>query len=59
MKHVAHWEDVEPRRRETGHLAGTWYDLGSAAESSDVVYYPRTDEIRFRGVGVTMPTGKR
>lgn len=31
MKHVAHWEDVEPRRRETGHLVGTWYDLGRAA----------------------------
>jgi uncharacterized cupin superfamily protein len=25
---------------------------------NDVVYYPRTDEVRFRGVGVTMPAGK-
>lgn len=36
MKHVAHWDDVEPYRREAGHLAGDWYDLGSAAESFDV-----------------------
>ena len=36
MKHVAHWDDVEPRRRDIGHLAGDWYDLGSAAESFDV-----------------------
>ena len=26
---------------------------------NDVVYYPRTDEIRFRGVGVTMPASGR
>ena len=31
MNHVAHWDDVEPYRRETGHLAGDWYDLGRAA----------------------------
>ena len=31
MKHVAHWDDVEPYRRETGHLGGDWYDLGRAA----------------------------
>ena len=31
MKQVAHWDDVEPYRRETGHLAGDWYDLGRAA----------------------------
>jgi uncharacterized cupin superfamily protein len=36
VKHVAHWDEVEPRRRDTGHLAGNWYDLGSAAESFDV-----------------------
>jgi uncharacterized cupin superfamily protein len=36
MKHVAHWDDVEPRRREHGHIAGTWYDLGSAAGSVNV-----------------------
>ena len=28
---LAHWDDVEPYRRETGHLAGDWYDLGRAA----------------------------
>jgi uncharacterized cupin superfamily protein len=27
--------------------------------ANDVVYYPRSDEIRFRGVGVTLPAGKR
>ena len=31
MKQVAHWDDVEPYRRETGHLAGDWGDLGRAA----------------------------
>src|ERR687886_1859528 len=31
MKHLAHWDDVEPVRREAGHLAGTWRDLGTAA----------------------------
>ena len=31
MKQVAHWDDVEPYRRETGHLAGDWYDLGRAS----------------------------
>ena len=31
MKHVANWDDAEPYRRETGHLAGDWYDLGRAA----------------------------
>jgi uncharacterized cupin superfamily protein len=36
MKHVAHWDEVEPHRREKGHLAGDWYDLGSAAESVTV-----------------------
>jgi uncharacterized cupin superfamily protein len=36
VKHVAHWDDVEGYRREAGHLAGTWYDLGSAAGSVGV-----------------------
>jgi uncharacterized cupin superfamily protein len=36
MNHVAHWDDVEGYRRETGHLAGTWFDLGSAAGSVGV-----------------------
>jgi uncharacterized cupin superfamily protein len=31
VKHVANWDDAEPYRRETGHLAGDWYDLGRAA----------------------------
>ena len=31
MNHVAHWDGVEPYRRETGHLAADWYDLGRAA----------------------------
>ena len=33
---VAHWDDVEGRRREAGHIDGRWDDLGSAAGSSDV-----------------------
>ena len=36
MRHVAHWDDVEVRRRDTGHLAGNWFDLGSAAGSVSV-----------------------
>jgi uncharacterized cupin superfamily protein len=31
VEHVVHWDDVESYRREAGHLAGTWYDLGTAA----------------------------
>jgi uncharacterized cupin superfamily protein len=31
MKHLAHWDDVEPRRREAGHLAVKMRDLGTAA----------------------------
>jgi uncharacterized cupin superfamily protein len=31
MEHLAHWDEVESYRREAGHLAGTWFDLGSAA----------------------------
>jgi len=30
VQHLAHWDDVEGVRREAGHLAGTWRDLGSA-----------------------------
>ena len=33
---VAHWDDVEPIRRERGHIAGSWRDLGEAAGSSTV-----------------------
>lgn len=36
MEHVAHWDEVEGYRREQGHLAGTWFDLGSAAGSIGV-----------------------
>lgn len=36
MEHLAHWDDVEGYRREQGHLAGTWFDLGSAAGSIGV-----------------------
>jgi uncharacterized cupin superfamily protein len=33
VSHVAHWDDIEPVRRETGHMAGSWTDLASAANS--------------------------
>jgi len=33
---IVHWDDVEPERAEEGHLAGTWFDLGSAAGSRNV-----------------------
>ncbi len=33
MPSVAHWDDVRGRRREVGHIGGTWFDLGSAAGS--------------------------
>ena len=36
MPPVAHWDDAPPYRRERGHLAGTWYDLGTAARSVTV-----------------------
>ena len=36
MPPVAHWDDVEPVRRERGHLAGSWRDLGTAAGSVQV-----------------------
>jgi len=51
---------VEPRRRERGHLAGTWYDLGTAAESFlvglkridvDPGKWSRSDKINFRDIG--------
>jgi uncharacterized cupin superfamily protein len=31
VQHLAHWDDVEGYRREAGHIAGTWFDLGTAA----------------------------
>jgi uncharacterized cupin superfamily protein len=31
MPPVAHWDDVEPVRRERGHIGGDWRDLGEAA----------------------------
>jgi uncharacterized cupin superfamily protein len=36
MEHLAHWDEVEGYRREAGHLAGTWFDLGSPAGSVGV-----------------------
>ena len=36
---------------------GLVYLAYGTREPNDVVYYPRTDEIRFRGVGVTLPAG--
>jgi uncharacterized cupin superfamily protein len=30
---IAHWDDVQPARREIGHIAGSWIDLGRAAGS--------------------------
>jgi uncharacterized cupin superfamily protein len=33
VNHVAHWDDIEPFRREAGHIAGAWTDLASAANS--------------------------
>jgi uncharacterized cupin superfamily protein len=32
--HLAHWDEVDAYRREAGHIAGTWFDLGTAAGSS-------------------------
>lgn len=31
VEHLAHFDEVEGYRREVGHLAGTWFDLGTAA----------------------------
>jgi uncharacterized cupin superfamily protein len=36
VQHLTHWDDVEPRRRAAGHLAGTWRDLGSAVGTRGV-----------------------
>jgi uncharacterized cupin superfamily protein len=36
VQHLAHWDEVEPRRREVGHLAGTWRDLGRAVGTDGV-----------------------
>ena len=36
MQHLTHWDEVEPRRREAGHLAGSWRDLGTAAGTQGV-----------------------
>ena len=33
MEHVAHWDDAAQYRRESGHIGGDWYDLGTAAAS--------------------------
>ena len=33
---IAHWDEVEPERRDFGHLRGEWTDLGRAAGSVDV-----------------------
>ena len=30
MRHVAHWDEAKGYRREAGHIAGTWFDLGTA-----------------------------
>ena len=30
---IAHWDQVEGRRREAGHIRGLWFDLGRAAGS--------------------------
>jgi uncharacterized cupin superfamily protein len=38
---------------------GLAYLAYGTREPNDVVYYPRTDEIRFRGVGITIPAGGR
>jgi uncharacterized cupin superfamily protein len=36
VEQVAHWDDVPPYRRESGHIGGDWYDLGTAAGTVDV-----------------------
>ena len=36
MQHVTHWDEVEPRRRDVGHLVGTWRDLGTAVGTQGV-----------------------
>lgn len=36
MQHLAHWDDVEGARREAGHIAGTWRDLGTVTGTQGV-----------------------
>jgi uncharacterized cupin superfamily protein len=36
VQHVTHWDEVEPWRREAGHIAGTWRDLGTAVGTRGV-----------------------
>ena len=36
MEHLVHWDDVEPHRREAGHLAVSMRDLGSPAGTVSV-----------------------
>jgi uncharacterized cupin superfamily protein len=31
VRHIAHWDEAKGYRREAGHIAGTWFDLGTAA----------------------------
>ena len=33
---ISHWDDVESRRAEAGHLAGAWADLGSAVGTQTI-----------------------
>jgi hypothetical protein len=33
---ICHWDDVEPIRREAGHIVASWLYLGAAAESVTV-----------------------
>jgi uncharacterized cupin superfamily protein len=33
---IVHWDEVEGERAEEGHLAGTWFDLGTAAGTRNV-----------------------
>lgn len=36
MPTVAHWDEARSRRREVGHIGGTWFDLGRTAGSVTV-----------------------
>jgi uncharacterized cupin superfamily protein len=36
VQHLAHWDEVEGARREAGHIAGTWRDLGTATGTAGV-----------------------
>ena len=38
---------------------GLAYLAYGTREPNDIVYFPRTDEVRFRGVGVPLPAGER